>query len=66
MNEAQISEIIALAWEDDTTFEAIQRQFGLSESEVIRLMRLNMKPASFRMWRKRVNGRKTKHEAYSD
>jgi len=66
MNEAQISEIVALAWDDETTFDSIERQFGLSEGEVIKLMRLNMKPSSFRMWRKRVSGRKTKHEAYSN
>ena len=66
MTEAEISEIVALAWDDETTFDAIERQFGLSEGEVIRLMRLNVKPSSFRMWRKRVSGHKTKHEAYSD
>ena len=61
MNEAQISEIVALAWDDETTFDAIERQFGLSEHEVIKLMRLNMKPSSFRMWRKRaIAGRKAK------
>ena len=63
MNEAQISEIIALAWDDKSTFNTIERQFGLSEGEVIKLMRLNMKPSSFRMWRKRVKGRSTKHGA---
>ena len=62
MDEAQISEIIALAWDDETAFDAIEHQFGLSEGEVVKLMRLNMKPSSFRMWRKRVSGRKTKHE----
>ncbi|OCB77888.1 TIGR03643 family protein [Flavobacterium crassostreae] len=54
--------ILEMAWEDRTTFEAIQRQFGLKESEVIDLMRSEMKPSSFRMWRARVQGRKTKHE----
>lgn len=57
------SEIIALAWADDTTFDAIEAQTGLSESDVIALMRRAMKPSSFRMWRKRVSGRKTKHAA---
>ena len=66
MNESQISEIIALAWDDEAAFDAIERQFGLSEGDVIKLMRLNMKPSSFQMWRKRVSGRKTKHEAYFD
>ncbi|MFC5684231.1 TIGR03643 family protein [Flavobacterium sp. MAHUQ-51] len=54
--------IIEMAWEDRTTFEAIQFQFGLKEQEVIDLMRAEMKPSSFKMWRERVQGRKTKHE----
>ena len=55
--------IIEMAWEDRTSFEAIQYQFGLSEKDVIALMRKEMKSSSFRMWRKRVSGRKTKHAA---
>jgi uncharacterized protein (TIGR03643 family) len=54
--------IIEMAWEDRTTFEAIQFQFGLKEQDVIDLMRKEMKPSSFKMWRERVQGRKTKHE----
>ena len=54
--------IIEMAWEDRTTFEAIQLQFGLKEQEVIDLMRAEMKASSFKMWRERVQGRKTKHE----
>ena len=53
--------IIEMAWEDRTPFEAIQFQFGLSEKEVIEFMRANSKPSSFRMWRKRMASRKTKH-----
>jgi len=59
--EATISRIIEMAWEDRTAFEAIEAQFGLNESAVIDLMRKQMKPSSFRMWRKRVSGRRTKH-----
>ena len=58
-----IDRIIEMAWEDRTSFEAIQYQFGLSEKDVIALMRKEMKSSSFRMWRKRVSGRKTKHAA---
>ncbi len=54
--------IIEMAWEDRTTFDAILIQFGLKEQEVIELMRNEMKPSSFKMWRERVHGRKTKHE----
>jgi len=58
----EIDRIIEMAWEDRTTFEAIEFQFGLKEQEVINLMRKEMKASSFRMWRERVQGRKTKHE----
>jgi len=51
-----------MAWEDRTTFDAISSQFGLSEQQVISLMRNQMKPKSFRLWRARVQGRKTKHK----
>ena len=55
------SRLIEMAWEDRTPFEAITFQFGLTEKEVIQLMRREMKSKSFAMWRKRVQGRKTKH-----
>jgi uncharacterized protein (TIGR03643 family) len=57
-----IDRIIEMAWEDRTTFEAISYQFNLKEQEVITLMRKSMKPSSFRLWRKRVQNRKTKHQ----
>ncbi len=61
LSERDIDRVIEMAWEDRTPFEAIEFQFGLAEKEVIELMRRNMKASSFRMWRKRVQGRKTKH-----
>jgi len=63
MTGNQTDRIIEMAWEDRTPFEAIFWQFGLSEKEVIELMRAELKPSSFRMWRKRVQGRATKHLA---
>ena len=57
----ETSRIIEMAWDDRTTFDSIKDQYGLSESEVIKIMRKNMKRSSFKMWRKRVSGRKTKH-----
>lgn len=53
--------IIEMAWEDRTPFDAIKAQFDLPEKEVIALMRAEMKLKSFKMWRERVTGRKTKH-----
>ena len=49
------SRIIEMAWEDRTPFEAIQIQFGLSESDTIKIMRAELKRNSFNLWRKRVN-----------
>ena len=60
-SEEDISRIIEMAWEDRTPFEAIQREYGLNEATVIRFMRKNLKASSFKMWRERVTGRKTKH-----
>jgi len=58
-----ISRIIEMAWEDRTPFDAIERLYGLNESAVIILMRQHLKPNSFKLWRQRVTGRKTKHLA---
>ena len=66
LTDIEKDRIIEMAWEDRTTFDAIQIQFGLKEQEVIDLMRTEMKPSSFRMWRARVQGRKTKHEKLRD
>ena len=55
------SEIVAMAWDDETSFDHIKIQSGLSEAEIIKIMRGHMKPSSFRMWRKRVSGRNSKH-----
>ncbi len=60
---ADTDRIIEMAWEDRTPFEAITFQFGLKEKEVIELMRREMKSSSFKMWRKRTNGRNTKHSS---
>ncbi|MDP9107652.1 MAG: TIGR03643 family protein [Pseudomonadota bacterium] len=58
---ATLDRVIQMAWEDRTPFDAIALQFGLSESDVVVLMRKHMKRSSFKMWRKRVAGRSTKH-----
>ena len=63
LSESDISRLIEMAWEDRTPFDAIEKSFGLSESEVIQLMRHQLKRSSFELWRKRVTGRATKHIA---
>ncbi len=62
---ADLDRLIEMAWEDRTPFEAIERQFGLAEGQVIAVMRRALKPASWRRWRARVQGRATKHAARS-
>ncbi len=58
LTRAEIDRVIQMAWEDRTSFDAIRRQFGLTPGEVIRLMRREMLPQSFRLWRARTAGRK--------
>lgn len=61
INEVIRDRIVEMAWEDRTPFEAIKFQFELSEQDVIEIMRKQLKQSSFKLWRKRVQGRKTKH-----
>ena len=61
LSAGDISAVVQMAWEDRTSFETIEERAGLSESEVIQLMRHELKPSSFRLWRMRMKGRITKH-----
>ena len=63
LTQGDVSAVIQMAWEDRTAFETIQERLGLSESDVIRLMRSELNPSSFQLWRMRVKGRLTKHRA---
>ena len=60
--DAFINDIIRMAWADDISFDRIKRERGLSEREVILIMRRYLKPGSFKTWRERVHGRSSKHE----
>ena len=61
LSDAEANAVVRMAWDDRTTFDQIKELTGLSEAEVIKLMRRELKPGSFRLWRKRVSGRITKH-----
>jgi uncharacterized protein (TIGR03643 family) len=63
LTDAAVDRIIEMAWEDRTPFEAIEFQFGLTESDVIRLMKHEMELRNWKKWRARVQGRATKHQA---
>ncbi len=60
--EVFIDDIIRMAWADDVSFDKIKKERGVAESEVIKMMRKNLKASSFKLWRKRVSGRSSKHE----
>lgn len=61
LDEADVSRVIEMAWEDRTPFEAIEAQFGLNQDGVIKLMRSHLKLSSFKLWRERTQGQTTKH-----
>lgn len=61
LSERDVDRIVEMGWEDRTTFDAIEFQFAVPEKDVIKLMREEMKLSSWKMWRKRVQGRSTKH-----
>ena len=63
MDQDSLNRIIEMAWEDRTPFDIIYKEFDITQNELERLMRNNLKPSSFKLWRKRVSGRKTKHIA---
>ena len=66
MKDSDISRIIEMAWEDRTSFDAIQDAYGLNEKEVKELMKSQLQPSSYKLWRRRVTGRKTKHTTKRD
>mgnify|MGYP005675553765 CR=1 FL=1 len=66
ITQSDIHRIIEMAWEDRTTFDAIKNQFGLNEQEVKNIMKSNLKASSYKLWRRRVTGRKTKHLSKRD
>jgi uncharacterized protein (TIGR03643 family) len=66
LDSESLDRIIEMAWEDRTPFEAIELQYGLLEKQVIAIMRRELKAGSFRVWRKRVTGRRTKHLSRRD
>jgi uncharacterized protein (TIGR03643 family) len=66
LTKIEVDRVIEMAWEDRTPFEAIAFQFNLSEKQVIQLMKSEMTERNWKKWRKRVQGRKTKHQALRD
>jgi uncharacterized protein (TIGR03643 family) len=64
LDEAAISEIIAMALSDHTSFTNIKDLFGISPDQVKALMRANLKTGSYRAWRERVSTFGARREHY--
>lgn len=62
LSSEDYNRIIEMAWQDRTHFDVIQVQYGLNENEIKKLMRRLISAKAFKRWRKRVQGRKTKHK----
>ena len=62
LSDIDIDRIVEMGWEDRTSFDAIESQFGIPEKEVIKIMRREMTSKNFKKWRARVQNRKTKHQ----
>ena len=65
LTETEISEIVADAWDDETSFEDINYKWDLSEKDTKFLMKRSLKRISYIIWRKRVNKRLSKHSLKS-
>jgi uncharacterized protein (TIGR03643 family) len=61
LTEAEVSRVIEMAWEDRTPFESVEMQFELNQDSMIKVMRVNLKLSSFKLWRERTHGQVTKH-----
>lgn len=64
--DKDLNRVIEMAWEDRTPFEAIEKQFGLKEKDVIKIMKSNLKESSYILWRERVKSRPMKHIEKTD
>ena len=65
MREFDDNRLIEMAWQDRTTFDSIYLQYGLTENQVKNKMRKLLSKNGFKRWRKRVQGRTTKHKINS-
>lgn len=62
LSAADVSRVIEMAWADEIPFDSIWLEYRLDEAAVIALMRRELKRGSYRLWRKRVTGRRSKHD----
>lgn len=64
LDQATVSEIIEMALSDSVSFTTIQTVHGLNQDAVKALMRRELKPGSYRAWRKRVRQFSDRRAAY--
>ena len=56
-NPSQISDIIDMAWDDQTDFSHITKIYNIAEGDVKKIMKKNIKRKSYEIWRKRISQR---------
>tara|TARA_B100000131_G_scaffold70443_1_gene66744 strand:+ start:10777 stop:11028 length:252 start_codon:yes stop_codon:yes gene_type:complete len=66
LSKDETSRLIEMCWEDRTPFEAIMEKYNLSENEIKKIMKVNLKRNSYILWRERVQGRHTKLKKKND
>ncbi|MEM6409238.1 MAG: TIGR03643 family protein [Pseudomonadota bacterium] len=64
LTEADVSAVIEMALSDHVSFDTIEAEYGLKEKQVKALMRAQLKPGSYRTWRKRVRDFGTRRARY--
>ncbi len=47
--------LVRMGWEDRTTFDAIEKQFGFTPNDFVRFMRTQLDPKAYDRWRRRAN-----------
>lgn len=64
LTDEDYQRIVEMAWQDRTHFDVIELQFGVNENELKNLMRRLISAKAYKRWRRRVQGRKTKHKKH--
>ena len=64
LTASQLSEIVEMALSDHISFTQISAQHGVTPDEVKAIMRGQLKPGSYRAWRKRVRDFGDRRENY--
>ena len=60
LNWEQTEKLISIALEERNPFEAIKKEFGMAEKEVLEVMKKKLTNDKFEIWKKKANSEKPK------